>query len=179
MHNAAMFDQPACPPLTRSSSKSSPGRSKTSKPAALAALSARSSTDELMDYKLSDKHGQGRSQQAAPPHFGVELADSPDSEIAKIEEATSTSRPLCITASSRHLGETMDSFDQLKFEAGHNKPLRRTSASSWQTGHSSKEATDFEEAPPTDHSARQRGRHQGFRGPTARPRREEARELRG
>ena len=84
-----------------------------------------------MDYKLLDKHGQGRSQQAAPPHFGVELADLPDSEIAKIEEATSTSRPLCITASSRHLGETMDSFDQLKFEAGHNKPLRRTLASSW------------------------------------------------
>ena len=63
-----------------------------------------------MDYQLWDTHGQGRSQQAAPPHFGIELADSPDSEIAKIEEATSTSRPLCITASSRHLGETMDSL---------------------------------------------------------------------
>ena len=75
MHNTAMFDQPACPPLARSSSKSSPGRSKTSKPAALAALSARFSTDELMDCKLPGKHGQGRSQQAAPPHFGVELAD--------------------------------------------------------------------------------------------------------
>ena len=171
-----MFDQPACSPLARPSSTA---QSTASKPAALAALSARFPTDEPMDYKLPGKHGQGRSQQAAPPHFnfGIELVDSPDSEIAKIEEATSTSRPLCITASSRYLGETMDSFDQLKFEAGHNKPLRRTSASSWQTGHSSKEATNFEEAPPTDHSARQRGRHQGFRGPTARPRREEAREF--
>ena len=112
-----------------------------------------------MDYKLLDKYGQGRSQQAAPLHFSVELADSPDSEIAKIEDTTSMSRPLCLTASSRHLSETMGSFDQLKFEAGHNEPLRRTSASSWQTGHSSKEATDFEEAPPTEHSARQRGRH--------------------
>ena len=75
MHNTAMLDQPACPPLTRSSSKSSPGRSKTSKPAALAALSARFSTDELMDYKLSEAQVQGQSPQAAPPHFSVELAD--------------------------------------------------------------------------------------------------------
>ena len=28
-----------------------------------------------MDYKLSNKHGQGQSQQAAPPHFSIELAD--------------------------------------------------------------------------------------------------------
>ena len=41
-----------------------------------------------MDYKLPDKHAQGRSQQAAPPHFGAELEDSPDSEIAKVEDTT-------------------------------------------------------------------------------------------
>ena len=42
-------------------------------------------------------------------------------------------------------------INQLKFKAGHSKPLRRASGTSWQTGQSSKEATDFEEAPPTDH----------------------------
>ena len=110
-----------------------------------------------MDYKLSDKHGQGRSQQAAPLHFSVKLADSPNSEIVKIKDTTSMSRLLCLMASSRHLGEMMDSFNQLKFEASYNKPLRCTSVSSWQTGHSSKEATNFEGAPPADHSARQRG----------------------
>ena len=47
----------------------------------------------------------------------------------------------------------MHIINQLKFRAGHSKPLRRTSVASWQTGHSSKEAIDFEEAPPTDHSA--------------------------
>ena len=119
----------------------------------LTVLSAQSSTDRLMDYKLSDKHGQGWSQQAALLHFSVELADLPDSEIAKIKDTTSTSRLLCLTASSRHLSETMDSFNKLKFKAGHNKPLRCTLVLSWQTGHSSKEATDFEEAPLTDHSA--------------------------
>ena len=44
MHNTAMFDQPACPPRARSSSKSSPGRSKTSNPAVLAAVPAAAAT---------------------------------------------------------------------------------------------------------------------------------------
>jgi len=65
-----------------------------------------------MDYKLSEAQVQGRSQQAAPPHFGVELEDSPDSEIAKIEEATSTSRPLCITASSMQAPRRDDAHHQ-------------------------------------------------------------------
>ena len=67
-----MLDQPACSPLARPSSTA---RSKTSKLAVLTALSAQFSTDELMDYKRLEAQVQGRSQQAAPPHFGVELAD--------------------------------------------------------------------------------------------------------
>ena len=47
-------------------------------------------------------------------------------------------------ASGRHLGETMYIINQVKFEVSHSKPLRHTSATSWQTSHSSKEATDFE-----------------------------------
>ena len=85
-------------------------------------------------HKLTGKHGletEGRTEKN-----NTNFANHPKDEIAKIGSTTSTSRPLCLTASSRHLGETMDSFDQLKFEAGHNKPLRRTSASSWQTDRS-------------------------------------------
>ena len=66
-----MFRQLCCSSLAQAnppSTRSTPNK------AALAALSARLSTNELMDYKLSDKNGL-RSQQAAPPHFGVELAD--------------------------------------------------------------------------------------------------------
>ena len=59
--------------------------------------------------------------------------------------------------SKRHLGGTMHIINQLKFKAGHSKPLCRTSASSWQTGHSAKEATDFKEARETDIKARQCG----------------------
>ena len=60
-----------------------------------------------------------------------QLRKSPEGGIAKIEGATSTSRPLCLTASSRYLGETMGSFDQLNFRTGHSRALCRTSASSW------------------------------------------------
>ena len=66
-------------------------------------------------------------------------------------------------------------INQLKFKAGHSKPLCRASGTSWQTGQSSKEATDFEEAPKArqaDSEARElRGRLQGPRValPTSRP----------
>ena len=84
---------------------------------------------ELIDHKLLDNHGlesEGRTEKSNP-----NFANHPKDEIAKIENTTSTSRPLCLTASSRYLSETMDSFNQLNFKTGHNKPLRRTSASSW------------------------------------------------
>ena len=109
---------------------------------------------DLMDHKRPDKYGlqfEGRTEKGNP---NPATPSHPNTEIAEIDCNTSTSRPLCLTASSRHLGETMHIINQPRFKAGHSKPPRRTSASSWQTGHSSKEATDFEEAPPTDHSAR-------------------------
>ena len=84
---------------------------------------------------------------------GLRPRDSPGSGIMNNDFIYSTSRPLHLTVSGRHPGGTMRIINQLKFKAGHSKPPRRTSAASWQTGHSSKEATDFEEAPPTDHSA--------------------------
>ena len=129
---------------------------------------------ELMDHKLLNKYGlqiEGRTEKGNP-----NPATHLNTEIANNDFIYSTSRPLRLTASGRHPGETMHIINQLKFKPGHSKPLRRTSAASWQAGHSSKEATDFEEAPPTDHLARRRGQHRGFRGPTAWPRREEARQ---
>ncbi len=80
-------------------------------------------------HKLLDKHGletEGRTEKTNP-----NFANHPKDEIAKIRNTTSMSRPLCLMTSSRHLGEVMDSFIQLNFKTGHNKPLRRTSASSW------------------------------------------------
>ena len=78
-------------------------------------------------------------------------------EIANNDFIYSMSRPLRLTASGRHLGETMLIINQLKFKPGHSKPLCCVSGTSWQTSHSSKEATDFEEAS----KARQRGRFRG------------------
>ena len=85
-----------------------------------------------MDCKLSDKYGlqiEGRTEKGNP-----KPATHPNTEIAEIDCNTSTSIPLCLTAPSRHLGETIHTINQPKFKAGHSKPLRRTSASSWQTG---------------------------------------------
>ena len=79
-------------------------------------------------HKLTDKHGlgtEGRTEKTNP-----NFANHPKDEIAKIGSTTSTSRPLCLTASSRHLGETMDILHQLNSKTSHSRPLRRTSASS-------------------------------------------------
>ena len=175
MHNTAMFDQPVCPPFSRSSSTTSP---KTH-----GSLIFRGVISTMLYRRAHGLQALGssgsRPVSASRSAALVELADRSQQALRRDREQGPhllNSRPLHLTASGRHLGETMYIINQLKFEAGHNKPLRRTSASSWQTRHSSKEATDFEEAPPTDHSARQRGRHRGFQGPTARPRREEARQ---
>ena len=107
--------------------------------------------------------GLGQVSWPSPSGEWVRATAHPYSQILKFsyQGEYSTSRPLRLAASGRHLGETTPIIKQPKFKAGHSKPLRRTSASSRQTGHSSKEATDFEEAPLTDQEARQRGRIQG------------------
>ena len=92
------------------------------------------------------------------------LHDSPDSEMANNDFIYSTSRTLRLMAAGRHL-ETMPIIIQLKFKASHSQPLHRTSALSWMTSHSSKEAADCEEAPPTDSEARQRASGRGERRP--------------
>ena len=56
-------------------------------------------------HKLPDKHGLkagGRTEKS--PNFAIH----PDTEIAKIDSTTSTSRPLRLTASSRQLDERME-----------------------------------------------------------------------
>ena len=108
---------------------------------------------ELIDHELMDKT---RLQTEGRTETGNSYSATRPT-LRSRTRTSSTQRPLRLTASSRDPGETIYIINQLKFNAGHSKPLRRTSAASWQTGRSSKEATDFEEAPLTDHSARQRG----------------------
>ena len=74
-----------------------------------------------MDFNLEDE--PRRATRTSRNHL--------EDEIGKIQDTTSTSRPFGLTASSRHLGKTMDSFNQLNFKTDHNKPLRCTSALSW------------------------------------------------
>ena len=72
-----------------------------------------------MDHELMDKPGlqtEGRTKKSNP-----NFANHPKDEIAKIEDTTSTSRPVRLTASSRHLGETLGSFAQLKSPPGRSK----------------------------------------------------------
>ena len=82
-------------------------------------------------HKLTDKHGlrtEGQTEKTNP-NFANHLKD----EIAKIGSTTSMSRPLCLTASSRHLSEMMDILHQLNSKTDHSRPLRHTSASRWPT----------------------------------------------
>ena len=88
-------------------------------------------THQKLRNKLPDRYElqiEQRYEEANP-----NSANLPNTEIAKIDYNTSTSRPLRLKASSRHLGETMGIINQPNFETGLNKPLRRTSASSWGT----------------------------------------------
>ena len=82
-----------------------------------------------------------------------ELCDSPNSEIMNNNFIYSTGRLLYLTASGRHLSETMLIIKQLKFKASHSKPLCCPLVLSRQTGHSSKEVTNCEEVPLTDQEA--------------------------
>ena len=78
-----------------------------------------------MDHKLLNKYGlqiEGRTEKGNP-----NPATHLNTEIVEIDCNTSTSRPFCLTVSSRHLGETMHIINQPKFKAGHSKPLLRTS----------------------------------------------------
>ena len=108
-------------------------------------------TDQKLTNELMDKPGLQTEGQTKTANSDSATRPTPISR--RTTSYCRGSRPLCLTASNRHLGETMNIINQLKFKAGPCKPLRRTSASSWQTGHSIKEATDFEEAPQTDTKA--------------------------
>ena len=86
-------------------------------------------TDQKLTNKLPDKHGletEGRTEKS-----NSNSATHPNNEISKIDYNTSTSRPLRLMASSRHLGEMIGIFNHHNLKTGHSKPLRRTSASSW------------------------------------------------
>ena len=72
-------------------------------------------TDQKLTNELMSKHGlqiEGRIETG-----NSDSATHPNTKIAEIDCNTSTSRPLRLTASSRHLGETMFIINQLKFKA--------------------------------------------------------------
>ena len=88
---------------------------------------------KLMDQNLTENLKYGLQTEGQTEKSNPNFAHHPNNEIAKVDNTTSPSRPLHLTALSRHLGETMDIFNQLNFKTALNKPLRvrRTSASSW------------------------------------------------
>ena len=86
---------------------------------------------KLMDQKLMNKllgkHGletEGRTEKSNP-----NFANHPNNEIAKIGNTSSTSGPLRLSASSRHLGEMMDIF---KYSSSISRPVTASrSAALW------------------------------------------------
>ena len=161
-----MLDQPACPPLARSSSTSPPGRSKTSKPAAPAALSARSSTDELMHGLQAPRQAWTRpvsaSRSAALRRRAGRLA------TAARRRPTSRRRPRRIIRPDS-VANTEDSEARQRGRGERRaQEARELRGRHW--------GFRGPTARPRREEAQQRGRHRGFRGPTAWPRREEARQ---